>query len=228
VKLVPGIFIVYLLLTKRLRAAAVSAGVFLATVGTGFALLPKQSLVFWSGNVAEPERITGNGSADAAENQSIRGVIAKIVDDPDLATMKWLPVAVAIGVLAMLAAVLASRRGSEFLAVCVVGATGVLVTPLAWSHYWVWFVPVLVLGLHLAWTGRRRWAWPATVLGYLLLFSWPLAFNKGAPFPGLIFVKNGLLQTLEVGLGLLVVIAAAIYVLRKPRAEAGTEPPRLL
>jgi alpha-1,2-mannosyltransferase len=227
VKLVPGIFIVYLLLTRRFRAAIVSVVTFAGTVGIGFLLLPEQSRLFWRADVADADRITGAGSANAAENQSIRGLIARFLNDPDLATMKWMPVAAVIGVLAMVVAVMASRRGQEFLAITVVGAISVLVAPMAWSHYWVWLVPFFVIGLHLAWTGRSRAVWAAVTAGYLLLFAWPLTIGHGAPLPGLIFVKHQALQAVEVGIALILLLLTAIYVLRKPTTDARADTPTL-
>jgi alpha-1,2-mannosyltransferase len=227
IKLVPGIFIVYLLLTRRFKVAIVSAVTVAGTAAIGFLLLPQQSRLFWTGDIADADRITGTGSADAPENQSIRGLIARFVDDPDLAAMKWMPAAAVIGVLALVVAVLASRRGQEFLAITVIGATSVLVTPLAWSHYWVWLVPVGMIGLHLAWTKRHWWAWAAVIGGYLLLFPWPLATNRDAPFPGLIFVDNEALQSLEAGIGLVLLLVTAIWVIRKPKETAVAAAPTL-
>src|ERR1700749_4644085 len=54
IKLTPLIFIPYLLFTRRVRAAAVSALTFAVTVGLGFALLPHASAVYWGGQVAPP------------------------------------------------------------------------------------------------------------------------------------------------------------------------------
>ena len=54
VKLTPLIFIAYLLLTRRVRAAAVSGLTFAATIGLGFALLPHASAVYWGGQFGQP------------------------------------------------------------------------------------------------------------------------------------------------------------------------------
>ena len=54
IKLTPLIFIPYLLFTRRVKAAAVSALTFAVTVGLGFALLPHASAVYWGGQFARP------------------------------------------------------------------------------------------------------------------------------------------------------------------------------
>src|SRR6266513_1594169 len=56
IKLTPLIFIPYLLFTRRVRAAAVSALTFAVTVGLGFALLPHASAVYWGGKFTRPGR----------------------------------------------------------------------------------------------------------------------------------------------------------------------------
>src|SRR5487761_905200 len=54
IKLTPLIFNPYLLFTRRLKAAAVSALTFAVTVGLGFALLPRASEVYWGGQFFRP------------------------------------------------------------------------------------------------------------------------------------------------------------------------------
>src|SRR5512146_2571403 len=49
IKLTPAIFAVYLLLTRRYRAAATAAAVFAGTVAVGFAVLPAGSGWYWAG-----------------------------------------------------------------------------------------------------------------------------------------------------------------------------------
>jgi alpha-1,2-mannosyltransferase len=226
VKLVPGIFVVYLILTKRFRAAATSIASFAVTVGLGFLVLPHESKVFWTGSIADADRITGAGEAASPENQTVRGQLARIFHSPDISTIHWLPAAVVFGLLAMAVAVLASRQGRELLAISVVGATGVLVSPLAWSHYWVWFVPFAVMGVSAAWTQRSRWGWLAVAGGYLLLFAWPVGENWALPFPGLMFVMGRypagiglLLQSIQVVVAVLLLALAAVDVLRDKPAE---------
>ena len=47
IKLTPLIFVAYLLITRRVRAATTAAATFAATVAIGVVLLPSQSRVFW-------------------------------------------------------------------------------------------------------------------------------------------------------------------------------------
>src|ERR1700744_1453015 len=73
IKLTPLIFIPYLLFTRRVKAAAVSALTFAVTIGLGFALLPHASSVFWH------EQFTQLGSKHFhLDNQSLNGVILRL------------------------------------------------------------------------------------------------------------------------------------------------------
>ena len=81
IKLTPLIFIPYLLLTRRVKAAAVSSLTFAVTVGLGFALLPHAAAVYWGGKVTRP------GSRPFhLDDQSLNGVdrVAGIVRSASL------------------------------------------------------------------------------------------------------------------------------------------------
>ena len=73
IKLTPLIFIPYLLFTRRVKAAAVSALTFAVTAGFGFALLPYASAVYWGGKITQP----GSKPFDL-DNQSLNGVILRL------------------------------------------------------------------------------------------------------------------------------------------------------
>jgi alpha-1,2-mannosyltransferase len=221
IKLVPGLFVVYLVLTGRFRAATAAVGAFLTTVGLGFLVLPRESRAFWWGNFADGNRVSGPGTATLLENQSLRAVLARLEHAPDIATSQWLPVAAAIGVLGMVLAVLANRRDEQLLALSVVGLTSVLVSPLSWSHYWVWLVPFLVLGVHIGLLSGYRWRWLPLLAGYAVFFAWPLTQDQNMPFYGLIFVEADyplpllmVLHSIPVEVALLLFILAGVRVLR--------------
>ena len=73
IKLTPLIFIPYLLFTRRVKAAAVSALTFAVTVGLGFALLPHASAVYWGGKFTRP-----GSKPFHLDNQSLNGVILRL------------------------------------------------------------------------------------------------------------------------------------------------------
>src|SRR3984885_71503 len=88
IKLTPLIFIPYLLFTRRVKAAAVSALTFAVTVGLGFAVLPHASAVFWGGQFFGPSKHFH------LDNQSLNGVILRLTHAGPDAHEYWLVAAV--------------------------------------------------------------------------------------------------------------------------------------
>lgn len=140
-KLTPAVFALYLLLTGRLRAAAVSAGVFLTSVGLGFALIPADSRAFWGGDFLDSGRV---GRIENAANQSLRGAWARLLHSISVDTV-WLCTAALVALAGMTLAVLAGRRGDDALGFSLCTLTALLVSPISWSHHWVLAVPALML-----------------------------------------------------------------------------------
>jgi hypothetical protein len=148
-KLTPGIFVVYLLLTRRTRAAVVSLAVFAATVALAYLALPGDSREYWGGAFAEPGRV---GRIENAANQSLRGALARVLHTADVGGV-WLGLAVVVGLAGMALAVGAARRGQEARGFALCALTGLLVSPVSWSHHWTLAVPALGL---VALDARRR------------------------------------------------------------------------
>ncbi|RJQ72743.1 DUF2029 domain-containing protein [Pseudonocardiaceae bacterium YIM PH 21723] len=162
IKLTPAIFIGYLLLTGRFRAAGNALLGLVATIGIGFLLLPKDSLAYWGGTFVAADRV---GSITDPRNQSLAGAVARAVGWAPEQRFGWLLGAVLLGAVGLGLAVLAHRRGHHLLGLVLCGLTSTVVAPFSWHHHWVWFVPLACL----LFAGRRWW-----LLGglYLLVFPW--------------------------------------------------------
>src|SRR5690349_15972205 len=132
IKLTPLIFIPYLLFTRRVKAAAVSALTAAVTVGLGFALLPHASAVYWGGQFFGPSKYVH------LANQSLNGVILRLTQVGPDAHAYWLAAAVVVGIAGLTTSIVASRRGHELLGLVACAATGLLVSPVSWSHHYVY------------------------------------------------------------------------------------------
>jgi len=157
IKLVPLFYVGYLLVTGRTRAALRALGVFAAMLGLGFAILPSDSAVFWSGSgtAMNPELV---GEADNLLNQSLRGMIARLTDGDASYSLPWIIAALCVGAAGLTAAAVLHRRGLRLRAILVCALTTVLVSPVSWEHHWVWVVPVLLFIAAHAWQERSaRW-----------------------------------------------------------------------
>ncbi|WHU50137.1 glycosyltransferase 87 family protein [Gordonia sp. L191] len=146
IKLTPLIFVLYFALLRRWRAMAGVVGGFLLTAVVGFVVLPKESWSYWTDKIFDSNRV---GAPQTLGNQSLRGLIANLMHTDAPNTAVWMVlVLIALG-LGMGSAVLAHRRGHELLAISIVGMTSCAVSPMAWGHHWVWFVPIVVICVNL-------------------------------------------------------------------------------
>jgi alpha-1,2-mannosyltransferase len=186
VKLTPGVFIVYLLVTRRFRAALVAAGTTAAATLLAAAVDPRLSRFYWMSALWDTDRI---GDRSYVSNQSLAGAVARL-GDGTAGTVLWLAVvalAVAVWAVRVRRAVAA---GDEFAGLALTGVLGCLVSPVTWVHHLVWAAPALVLlglrGLEEARTRRRAALLGLAGASYLILCSrlvWALDDRFGAPLP---------------------------------------------
>jgi alpha-1,2-mannosyltransferase len=185
IKLVPLLFILYLLLTRRFRQAAVAAGTFVVTVIIGFIAFPNASVTWWlDGNFFQAGR---TGFVGGAQNQSLRGIMTRLIGSVDSAQAPWLLVAIVVGLLGLAAAVVLDQHGYTFAGLMAAALTALLVSPISWDHHWVWIAPGLALIVDAAVRAGRagqtglRAAWYALAAVVLLLFAaWPDFWNATA------------------------------------------------
>jgi alpha-1,2-mannosyltransferase len=143
IKLTPLIFVLYFLLTRQLRSAAVAGGTFLATMAVGFCLLPGPSRAYWGGLFLQPQRALPPGAI--LYNESLYGMFNR--SPLDTSGLPWLEPAIAavVGVCGLTVAVWAYRRGREQAGIIACAVTGLLCSPITWMAGWVWCVPILML-----------------------------------------------------------------------------------
>ncbi|MGV9859335.1 glycosyltransferase 87 family protein [Gordonia sp. NPDC003425] len=203
IKLTPLIFILYLGLLRRWRAMLGVIAGFVGTIVVGFIALPAESWAYWTDKLFDSNRV---GAPQTVGNQSIRGWLANLIHTDHPNGLLWLVLVLAALTLGMYAAVLAHRNGQELLALSLVGITACAISPMSWGHHWVWFVPVMVICVHLALrtdlsAPRRVAAGLGLACLILVAFSWrtylahPIWFvNKTVPDAYLIglFFKHGI------------------------------------
>jgi alpha-1,2-mannosyltransferase len=147
-KLTPLIFLPYLLLTRRFRAAGISAAVFALTIAASLLLLPSQSNQFWLAGLFLNSGRTGNVAY--VGNQSLNGTLARLLGSVSAAQPYWLAAAVVVGALGLLLAARWARRGYEIVGILTCALTGLLISPVSWAHHWVWIAPAIVVAVELA------------------------------------------------------------------------------
>jgi alpha-1,2-mannosyltransferase len=209
VKLTPLVFVAYLLVTRRIRAAAAAVLAFAGTVAAGFILLPSQSRSFWLGGVFLNQRRIGNNYNPA--NQSLAGMMARLGGGLSAVHTGWVVAALLTGLSGLAIAAMLHHRGHRLAGLACCGLTGTLVSPMSWTHHWVWIIPLLVALAAAAWH-RRSLAW---ALAAVTLFS---AFSglDPMPWPGRrADVLRILAGNLYVVCGLAVLAGAALLLARR-------------
>ncbi|MCD0452516.1 glycosyltransferase 87 family protein [Actinocorallia sp. API 0066] len=180
-KLVPGVFLIYFLVTRRREAAGnavvTAAGATLIT----FAVLPRDSVDFWFGALLTSDRV---GSNLGTSNQSIRGMLLRLYWPDAVTSLVWLAAVALVAAVGFHYARRLSLLGAsgslspanawsaETAGIAVAGLLAVLLSPVAWIHHLVWIV--LVVGA-LAGDGRNLRRCLAAVvvwLYYVLQIPW--------------------------------------------------------
>ncbi|MFF8330266.1 MULTISPECIES: glycosyltransferase 87 family protein [Streptomyces] len=252
IKLTPALFVVFLALcgaicgirdlrrTGRaaqlwhpwLRQAAVATAAFCGTVLLAALVLPRDSRRFWGEAIFQSSRV---GRTEISANQSLSGVLARLLHVPEPGGV-WAAAAALTVVLGLGAAVAAALAGSRRLpyapawAAVACAVTALLISPISWSHHWVWCVPMFALLLAEARRrpSRGRAGWALAVSAAALVFCsyalWWVPRDPGSPHSPELHQNAGQMALSglypAVGFGFLVLTAVlAVRALRRPEPD---------
>jgi alpha-1,2-mannosyltransferase len=144
------VFIVYLWLSGRRRAAVTAAIAALAWTLGAWLLLPRDSVTYWTSVIFESGRL---GSNSGTSNQSLRGILLREFLPGQASGVVWVAVAVVVAVAGFALARRLARESRDMQAIAVTALLGVLLSPVSWIHHFL--VVVVVIGAILA-DGRSR------------------------------------------------------------------------
>lgn len=166
VKLTPLIFIPHLLFTGRRADAARALGSFAGLQGLLFLVAPSDAARFWTHTVFNQGRI---GPMHWAGNQSLNGLLNRLTDLAPWASTAALGIGALLAPFAVWLMLRFHRRGQHLYALLVTAFYALLVSPVSWSHHWVWAVPLIVvlvarLPRTTPATAWRRWALAGSVI----------------------------------------------------------------
>ncbi|MGN9809545.1 glycosyltransferase 87 family protein [Micromonospora sp. BQ11] len=185
IKLTPAVFIAYLVVTRRWRAAVTAAGTAAGASLLAAALAPNATRVFFTEALWDTGRV---GRYEHVANQSLLGLVARLdAGHPD--RLLWL--VLVAGALAVWWVRI--RRtvdaGDERAGFALTGTLALLVSPITWVHHLVWLAPglVVVAAATLPWppatpAARRRLC--AGIAAYAVLCSgvvWIVANGSAGP-----------------------------------------------
>ncbi|MGB2567532.1 glycosyltransferase 87 family protein [Micromonospora citrea] len=141
-KLFPGIFIVYLLVTRRWRAAAVAAVTAAVATLLAAAVAPRDSWRFWTHELWATDRV---GRTDYTGNQSLFGLLSRVDAPAEPNRLLWLALVAVVAGYGLWRAARAARAGDELTGLTLTGLVGGLISPITWTHHIYWFIPAVVV-----------------------------------------------------------------------------------
>ncbi|MGI8492240.1 MAG: glycosyltransferase 87 family protein [Acidimicrobiales bacterium] len=206
IKLVPGIFIIYLWATGRRRAAAIAAATFVFCEALAGFVAFGDSRLYWTKLIFNTER---PGYTAGYKNQSLRGILLRVLPTPGRTLLVIAAIAI-IAAVGLLRARQATRRGQPVVGATLAGLTGVLASPVSWVHAAVWIIPAIgVVADGLADRFRVAIALAVTVA---LLAGLPYVPNviHGLPHPAVVLLQRSF--------GL---ICIALALLLRPPSQVG-------
>ena len=207
-KLTPAVSGLYFVGARRYGAAAFSAVVFFGTVAAAALVVGDQTRRYFTELLGDAERV---GPIGTSFNQSWRGGISRILGYD----AGYGPAVVAAIVVTAVLAVLAWRAiggaADRLGAILVVQLFGLLLSPISWTHHWVWVLPLAMWLFHgplREWLGARILGgiWLGlTLVGapWLLSFAQPSIWEISRPWylawAGLIYIVATLATLAWVG-----------------------------
>lgn len=137
IKVTPAIFVLYFLVRKDWRGVlGVMAGGAGATL-LAAALRTHDSWQFFTHTLFDASRV---GNPGYIHNASLNGILYRF---------GWESVFPFVAVVSILLGAAAARRAfqvaDEALALMMVAGIGLLISPISWTHHWVWLVPMVML-----------------------------------------------------------------------------------
>ncbi|GAA3815962.1 glycosyltransferase 87 family protein [Streptomyces chiangmaiensis] len=183
VKLTPAFGGLYLLATRQWRAAAWALTAAGGATVLAWAVAPRESARYWFTLVTETQRI---GPSWSVRNQSLRGALGRLLGpDAPVAVAWWTAVALATALAAY--ALWSAVRHRDPLGILVTAELyGLLVSPVSWSHHWIWCLPSMMWLAH--GPGRHRPLVRVTLAAWIVATATrlvPLLIRKedGLPHP---------------------------------------------
>jgi alpha-1,2-mannosyltransferase len=149
IKLTPLAFGLYFLVRRDFKALGWMAAGFFGSIAAAWALLPTASGTFWTKILPDTGRIGGPAYVD---NLSVKGLLLHLgLPDSGLTSMVWLALALALAAVAALVIKWAVEADENFVAVSATAVLMLLISPVSWSHHWVWMavaLPCMAFAMH--------------------------------------------------------------------------------
>lgn len=168
-KLTPAVFLLYFVLRRDHRAVLTAVASFVAATALGFLLAWADSREYWTHTVRNTDRI---GSASLNTNQNAAGALARLGLGESTHFVVWTAACLATLALTVWAVRRVLSAGEPTLALICVALFGLVVSPVSWSHHWVWALPTVLVTAAVA-AQRRSVALAVVSAAGVALMVWP-------------------------------------------------------
>ncbi|MGW7534608.1 glycosyltransferase 87 family protein [Amycolatopsis sp. NPDC054798] len=142
IKLTPIVFIGHLLVTGRWKDALRGLGTFVGMQLLLFLVNPHDSWKYWTKTLPDTGRI---GPVHWAGNQSLNALMNRATDLAPWASTAATVIGLVLAIPALWLMLRFHRRGQALAALLVTAFWILLISPVSWSHHWVWVAPLVVL-----------------------------------------------------------------------------------
>jgi alpha-1,2-mannosyltransferase len=170
-KLTPAVFLLYFLLRRDNRAALTALASFVAATLLGFALAWSDSWEYWTRTIRHTDRI---GEASLNTDQNIAGALARIGLSEHARFVLWVLGSFLVLALTVWAMRRVLRAGEPTLALICVALFGLVVSPVSWSHHWVWVLPAILVTAVVGWRRRNAALAFVSAAGIALMYRTPI------------------------------------------------------
>jgi alpha-1,2-mannosyltransferase len=170
-KLTPAVFLLYFLLRRDTRALLVTTASAVVATLAGFVFAWRDSWEYWTETVRNTDRI---GTVTLNTNQNIAGALARLGLGEGERFVVWTLACFAVLGLTVWAARRAFKAHEPVLALICVAMFGLVVSPVSWSHHWVWVLPTVLVCAVVAYRHRHVVLGVVTLAGIGLMVWTPI------------------------------------------------------
>jgi alpha-1,2-mannosyltransferase len=178
IKLTPLIFIFVLIVRRDWRSVTRAAISFVVWTGFTWFLWPGLSHAYWDQDVIHPARV---GTVTYGGNQSWYAIFYRPPFPATGSAQAWLALSLATVIVGTFVAWRCVNSGRQSFAIISVALAGLLISPISWTHHWIWvlLVPPMLVGprRHETKTVVRMMLWGLVALTIAGPYWW---FSTGA------------------------------------------------
>jgi alpha-1,2-mannosyltransferase len=224
-KLTPAVFILFFLVKKDYRAACMAAISFAGCTCLGFLLAWHDSARYWTSIIFQPSR---DGAVGYAANQSLQGVLARagVTTNASAGMALWLGLSALTVIVAYAGMRRARDAGLDVWVLSINAFAGLLISPISWSHHWVWAEPAMLVLALIGWHFRDKAGIAVAAAGILILAVAPHWIINGMDGNGLTWTawQQVIGDSYAILAAVILVFSATLFTWRQPVPEIRDEP----